>query len=128
MRAELFRYARRGLSNALKESSFKEFEQGVLMLKMIETNVISQVQGIRDLLLGLADTHNPMDFSGSHTDEKLCGGSNGGGGGGGGWFQGLSEMKDQVQRCSATPGKSFYVALTVHVALLYMSSHPACPL
>ena len=119
MRAELFRYARRGLSNALKESSFKEFEQGVLMLKMIETNVISQVQGIRDLLLGLADTHNPMDFSGSHTDEKLClggggGGSNGGVGGGGGWFQGLSEMKDQVKELYA--GQQEIAASQLHLA------------
>jgi len=73
MRAELFRYARRGLSNALKESSFKEFEQGVLMLKMIETNVISHIQGVRDMMLGLADTHTPGGFhnlSGAHGDDK----------------------------------------------------------
>ena len=46
MQNELFRYARRGLGNALRESNNEEFQQTVLMLKMIESNIVSKIVDI----------------------------------------------------------------------------------
>jgi len=43
MQNELFRYARRGLGNVLSESQNNEFKQSVLMLKMVETNLVSRI-------------------------------------------------------------------------------------
>ena len=44
MQGELFRYARRGLTNALNESSNNEFKQLVLMIKMTEAGLISKLE------------------------------------------------------------------------------------
>jgi hypothetical protein len=43
MQNELFRFARRNLTNALQESEGEEFRQLVLMLKLMETNLTSKL-------------------------------------------------------------------------------------
>jgi type II secretory pathway component PulJ len=44
MQNELFRFARRNLANALRESEGEEFRQLVLMLKLMETNLASKLE------------------------------------------------------------------------------------
>ena len=55
MQGELFRYARRGLSNTLKESSSDEFKQTVLMLKLMETRQKADLKAAENAFSAKAD-------------------------------------------------------------------------
>ena len=78
MQNELFRYARRGLSNVLTESRNDEFKQSVLMLKMIETNLVSKIgdQGYQVSLCNEAGRDNstsfPAEREGLHNAGRMC--------------------------------------------------------
>lgn len=65
MQGELFRYARRGLTNTLKESSNDEFKQMALMLKLVELKLLSKI----DLLSG--GVHQKLDTL-QATQERMC--------------------------------------------------------
>ena len=50
MRGELFRYAKRHLANVLKENEKdQKFHQTILMLKMIETNISTQIKDLKNV-------------------------------------------------------------------------------
>ena len=72
------RYARRGLTNVLNESTNEEFKQTVLMLKMMETNLIEEIRQAANIYsIGGETAHNGQsrnDDSGkcrSSTEKQL---------------------------------------------------------
>ena len=66
---KVWRYCRRQTANALQETKSNEFKSTVLMLKMMETKILSMELKILSAINGLAstDANGSKDPNGSHT-------------------------------------------------------------
>jgi len=118
MRGELFRYAKRHLANVLKENEKdQKFHQTILMLKMIETNISTQIKDLknvneRQLLTQAADATAGGDAArgfevnsrnnghGGSSEDEGRGGSGGAGSGSGVGHEAeisLSDIMDELK-------------------------------